>query len=302
VDAVTSAGGSERPPGLTVSQTQVAWGRVRSDRVVGQTIAVSSPGEDAAPWRLASYPWWLAVHRIGNELTLHVRNCGRYRGRLLLRSSAGARLIDVSTRVDPSLARAMDGAGRGFAGQVAVLAIVAWFLGTDPGQLQNNPTLWVIGFAPWICAAGAVWGAIIGGRRLAARSALGAVAAIAVTGILIMCLVALLSWPPFEASWRLPGAILAASAGLCAVAGLAWGAVVGGRWLAVCSALAGAVSGALAVAMTFGLGPIFRPWSSLAYSRPGAIMFLGLTLSPVTAVVIWSTIMGILVAPCRVRR
>lgn len=219
------------------------------------------PGTAAV--QILKVPWWLEVKRTETGLALSPRNYGTFRGVLRFRASGAIRQASVASRVRATRAGAWVGALRAAAGVVlgCLIAIAVWVIAVVPAGVNalnemERRTLYppidvypsnVEGFLIGMYRAdglglgltlmtyilfGAIVaglvGGLLGGKRLALRS---------IGAGLIVSLLSATVWHEVlgtGTNWELAGLLIGAT--LCSAT---WGALVGGRWLAVRSGWAG---------------------------------------------------------------
>jgi hypothetical protein len=285
------------PPGHIPPAT---WDGSLGEAGPTRAVLLASDGGWTGHYGVERCPWWLDASILEGDLYLTLRNCGWRSGSVVLDHDGQIKRVRVSALIlPPPLAVAL-GLWRGLLGGIAAgilwLAVFGAAFGAaaalrasfstagEGGEPHWLGTVFLVLLATGFVAAGAlaggVWGGMLGGSALG-RSACRAMAAAAL--ILLTGLAAD------------PGPQTAAAA---AIAGLAFGLLVGDFGLAVVSAVAwpllalwipGLVEGSLAEPLRTLAGPSYENLLSPA--------ILSAVASPL-ALAVWGALAGTAVAPC----
>lgn len=288
-----------------VASTEVRWRRTLSDIEQYYTIKLWDDNGELLAWEVATYPWWLDVERMGENLRLWVRHEGLHRGvvKLAVGDWADSRFsVQVQAQLTPTPEAAAKGARVGGAGAalgVAGALVFSWLffgpwrplLAVAAGAV--GPLVYWLGYLLTVVAGswlpGAAWGWLTGGRQLAWKAGLASI-----TGLLLGALVGfngILLLPAEMGAWRLLAiGLIVPSVG--ALSGWMISRVLeGGPWLTrrcLTATAGGAVVGMVLVGV---LRPVFA--ALLQDGESGSAgAWLGVSLGLLAAAVFWGAFLG----------
>ncbi|MGH8103960.1 MAG: hypothetical protein ACREJQ_05515 [bacterium] len=230
-------------------------------------MKVTSADGSSIDWRIKSCPWWLDARRDGDSLILRPRNCGRYSGEVRISARRQKLAISVTFEVSPSRLARLKGVGLALIGTWfgqglgGLLLGIYSFYAEDAFPPQPHLEFGPIGSLATGFGIGLAFGALVGGRRAALRSGVGAMVGNSLWPYPSLYLVSPIFKiaPPTVRGY--PGWMVAmmfllmfAFAGLAA--GLSWGICMrSGNWLLWKSVVIGLLAGVIGIPLYF-MGPM----------------------------------------------